>query len=111
MDSEQVAPETLGTLDERTNPDQVDTSQRRRGDTGRGAAQGSIKLGVHPKTIQVRLGHSSIKTTMDLYGHLVNANLWQAAQLVEGIIGASEPVFGRRATIRNPGESATASAG
>ena len=25
-----------------------------------------LKLGVHPKTIQVRLGHASIKTTMDL---------------------------------------------
>lgn len=29
-----------------------------------------IKAGVHPKTIQVRLGHASIRTTMDLYGHL-----------------------------------------
>jgi len=29
-----------------------------------------IKLGVHPKTIQVRLGHTSIRTTMDIYGHL-----------------------------------------
>jgi hypothetical protein len=28
---------------------------------------------------------------MDLYGHLVDANLWQAAQLVGGIPGASEP--------------------
>jgi integrase len=29
-----------------------------------------IKLGVHPQTIQVRLGHTSIRTTMDIYGHL-----------------------------------------
>lgn len=29
-----------------------------------------IAEGVHPKVIQERLGHSSIKTTMDTYGHL-----------------------------------------
>jgi len=29
-----------------------------------------IAAGVHPKTIQSRLGHSSIKTTLDTYGHL-----------------------------------------
>jgi hypothetical protein len=28
---------------------------------------------------------------MDLYGHMVDANLWQAARLVGGISGASEP--------------------
>lgn len=30
-----------------------------------------IKLGVHIKTISERLGHSSIATTMDIYGHLI----------------------------------------
>ena len=29
--------------------------------------------------------------TMDLYGHLVDGNLWQAAQIVGGISGAFEP--------------------
>jgi hypothetical protein len=29
--------------------------------------------------------------TMDLYGHLVDGNLWQAAQVVGGISGAFEP--------------------
>ena len=29
--------------------------------------------------------------TMDLYGHLVDGNLWQAARVVGGISGASEP--------------------
>jgi hypothetical protein len=30
--------------------------------------------------------------TMDLYGHMVDANLWQAARLVGDISGTSEPV-------------------
>jgi integrase len=29
-----------------------------------------IALGAHPKVIQERLGHSSIKVTLDVYGHL-----------------------------------------
>ena len=28
--------------------------------------------------------------TMDLYGHLVDGNLWQAARVVGGMSGASE---------------------
>ena len=37
------------------------------------------------------LGHATASMTMDLYGHLVDGNLWQAAQVVGGISGASEP--------------------
>lgn len=29
-----------------------------------------IAQGEHPKTIQSRLGHASISTTLDVYGHL-----------------------------------------
>ena len=29
--------------------------------------------------------------TIDLYGHMADANLWQAARLIGGISGASEP--------------------
>jgi len=29
--------------------------------------------------------------TMDLYGHLVDANLWEAARAIGGILGESEP--------------------
>jgi hypothetical protein len=29
--------------------------------------------------------------TMDLYGHMVDANLWEAAKLVGDISGTSEP--------------------
>ena len=30
-----------------------------------------IEQGAHPKEIQVRLGHPSITTTLDRYGHLI----------------------------------------
>jgi len=32
--------------------------------------------------------------TMDLFGHMVDANLWQAARLVGDISGAFEPFEG-----------------
>jgi hypothetical protein len=37
------------------------------------------------------LGHATASMTMDFYGHLVDGNLWQAAQVVGGISGASGP--------------------
>ena len=37
------------------------------------------------------LGHATASMTMDLYVHLVDGNLWQAARLVGGTTGASEP--------------------
>jgi hypothetical protein len=33
-----------------------------------------IAAGEHPKTIQIRLGHSSIQVTMDRYGHLMEGS-------------------------------------
>jgi integrase len=30
-----------------------------------------IDVGAHPKAIQDRLGHSSVRTTMDVYGHVL----------------------------------------
>ena len=29
-----------------------------------------LKMGVHPKVVQERLGHASIQTTMDIYSHI-----------------------------------------
>jgi integrase len=37
--------------------------------------------------VQRVLGHASASMTMDLYGHLVDANLGQAARLVGDITG------------------------
>jgi integrase len=42
----------------------------------------SLGAGADPKVVQRVLGHATAFMTMDLYGHLVDANLWQAARLV-----------------------------
>ena len=50
--------------------------------------------GADPKVVQRVLGHASAAMTMDLYGHLIDQNLWDAAKQVPtagGISGASEP--------------------
>ena len=53
----------------------------------------SVWLGARadPKVVQRVLGHATAAMTMDLYGHLVDDNLWEAARAVGGILGASEP--------------------
>jgi integrase len=54
------------------------------------AASVWLAAGADPKVVQRVLGHASAAMTMDLYGHLVDGNLWQAARVVGGISGASE---------------------
>jgi len=36
------------------------------------------------------LGHAAASMTMDLYGHLIDQNLWDAAASFGGTTGASE---------------------
>jgi len=55
------------------------------------AASVWLGAGADPKVVQRVLGHATASMTMDLYGHLVDGNLWQAARLVGGTTGASEP--------------------
>jgi integrase len=50
-----------------------------------------LGAGADPKVVQRMLGHASAAMTMDLYGHLIDQNLWSAAERVGGILGASEP--------------------
>jgi integrase len=65
-----------------------------------------LAAGADPKVVQRVLGHATAAMTMDLYGHLVDASLWQAAQLVGGITGASERLQGRIRTESGPGRDA-----
>jgi Phage integrase family len=46
-----------------------------------------LAAGADPKVVQRVLGHATAAMTMDLYGHLVDASLWQAARLIGGTTG------------------------
>jgi hypothetical protein len=48
-----------------------------------------LAQGAHPKVVQRVLGHATAGMTMDLYGHLLEANLWAAAERIGDISGAS----------------------
>ena len=45
-----------------------------------------IAKNVHPKRIQALMGHSTIKTTMDVYGHLMNDADNEAAEHVSALV-------------------------
>src|SRR5215831_17875503 len=65
-----------------------------------------LAAGADPKVVQRVLGHATAAMTMDLYGHLVDASLWQAARLIGGTTGASElpkePIRTENESGRNP---------
>ena len=50
-----------------------------------------LVAGADPKVVQRVLGHASAAMTMDLYGHLIDRNLWEAADRVGGATGARRP--------------------
>ena len=56
------------------------------------AASVWLAAGADPKVVQRVLGHATAAMTMDLYGHMMDANLRQAAQLVGDISGTCEPL-------------------
>lgn len=48
-----------------------------------------LGAGADPKVVQRILGHASAAMTMDLYGHLIDQNLWDAAKRVDGTGGTT----------------------
>ncbi|ACX51972.1 integrase family protein [Ammonifex degensii KC4] len=52
-----------------------------------------LRQGVHPKVVQERLGHSSVKITLDTYSHLLPDAQEQAVKALERALGGEE---GRR---------------
>jgi integrase len=48
------------------------------------------KAGVHPKTMQSRLGHEKISTTLQMYGHLLPSVDEEAAAAIGSVLGAGE---------------------
>ncbi|GAA2735025.1 hypothetical protein GCM10009867_16420 [Pedococcus aerophilus] len=49
-----------------------------------------LGAGADPKVVQRVLGHASAAMTMDLYGHLIDQNLWEAAERIGGNTGARD---------------------
>jgi integrase len=47
-----------------------------------------LKLGIHPKVVQERLGHSSIQVTLDTYSHLAPGLQEAAAEKFDQILNA-----------------------
>jgi integrase len=45
-----------------------------------------LTLGVHPKVVQERLGHTSFKITMDLYSHLMPNMQSEASDALENLL-------------------------
>lgn len=41
-----------------------------------------LRNGANPKVVSTMLGHSSIQTTLDIYGHVFPADTWQAIELL-----------------------------
>ena len=52
-----------------------------------------IREGVHPNRISERLGHSSIKLTMDTYGHLFDGADQESAEKMEKLFGQDRRVL------------------
>ncbi|WP_345801016.1 tyrosine-type recombinase/integrase [Microbacterium sp. AZCO] len=48
-----------------------------------------LELGVHPKVVQERLGHSNISTTMNIYSHVTPTMQRDAVSRLAGLIGGA----------------------
>jgi integrase len=47
-----------------------------------------LQAGVHPKVVQERLGHSSIRVTLDTYSHVIGGLQEAAAQRFDDLLAA-----------------------
>ncbi len=65
-----------------------------------------IDQGEHPKYIQMQMGHSSIKVTMDIYGHLMEkVNVKSASKLAKTVFGKGQGDFGSKMVANNERET------
>ncbi len=53
----------------------------------------SIEAGVDVKTLQVMMGHSSIRVTLDIYGHLYSTAYDRASRSLENLISGGLKVI------------------
>lgn len=63
-----------------------------------------IAAGVNLKALQVFMGHSTITTTLDRYGHLLPGSEDEAADLLDAYLSAATngPVLGQSNPVSNP---------
>ncbi|MBS3902732.1 MAG: tyrosine-type recombinase/integrase, partial [Dethiobacter sp.] len=54
------------------------------------AATLMLRLGVHPKIVQERLGHANIATTLDLYSHVTPGLQSEAAEKLDKILNFTD---------------------
>ena len=64
------------------------------------AASVWLASGADPKVVQRVLGHATAAMTMDLYGHMIDRNLWDAAQRLGGTTGAPRGIEPRTYALR-----------
>jgi len=50
-----------------------------------------LKVGIHPRVVQERLGHSSIATTLDIYSHTVPGLQKMAAERLDKLLMIQDP--------------------
>lgn len=59
-----------------------------------------LSAGVHPKVVSERLGHSSVKMTLDRYSHAIPALEESAAELVAALVFSDLPEESRDGAAR-----------
>jgi integrase len=45
-----------------------------------------LKVGIHPKIAQERLGHSSVSVTIDLYSHVLPGMQQEAVNRIDAVL-------------------------
>ncbi len=48
-----------------------------------------LELGIHPKVVQERLGHSNISTTMNIYSHVTPTMQREAVERLAGLMNGT----------------------
>ncbi len=68
-----------------------------------------LSEGVHPRVVMELLGHSQMRTTMDIYSHVMPALAREAADRMGAVLLAAEPVGHQIGNQANPDDLAEAS--
>jgi integrase len=71
------------------------------------AASVWLGAGADPKVVQRILGHASAAMTMDLYGHLIDQNLWDAAKRIDEVSQSGGTAGARAGISLSPASTST----